>query len=355
MMRNEVPRSWLKGMGGGAWVLLLVVGMLVTLPGVSRGQRSQLSYRWGQPVLAAYEGWEVDADGSRHFLFGYMNANWEEELDVEVGPDNFVVVNDAQTRDDRDPEAFNPGEADRGQPTHFLPRRNRFVFRVPVPEGFDEADEVIWSITANGETSKAYGSLRLDYKVEPLTRASEMGAIGAGSSNPTIRANIAPELRLEGATTLTVRVGQPLTLVAISSDDGVPAPRRRSRLQTTQRDAFAGGTASNPLWRKPSQITVGSATGMRLSWYVYRGAGPVAFEPPQAKVWEDTRANANSPWANRWMARPLPEDDRWETEVTFDVPGAYVLRCLASDGALNTDADVTVTVVSGNPATTGGQ
>ena len=355
MTTNKIRCPWLQRLGRGAWVLLLVVGMLVILPGVSRAQQSQLSYRWGQPVFAAYEGWEVDADGSRHFLFGYMNANWEEELDVEVGPDNYVVVNAVETRDAAgDPEAYNSGEADRGQPTRFLPRRNRFVFRVPVPEGFEEADEVIWSITANGETSKAYGSLRLDYMVEPLTRASEMGAIGAGSSNPTIRANIAPELRIEGATTRTVRAGQPLTLVVIASDDGVPAPRRRSRLQTTAIDRLIGSTASNPLWRKPVQITVGSATGMRLSWYVYRGAGAVAFEPPQAKVWEDTRANANSPWANRWVARPLPEDDRWETEVTFEVPGTYVLRCLASDGALNADADVTVTVTAAD-STTGGQ
>jgi hypothetical protein len=31
--------------------------------------------------------------------------------------------------------------------------------------------------------------------------------------------------------------------------------------------------------------------------------------------------------------------------VTFDEPGTYVLRCLASDGALGTTEDVTVTVV----------
>ena len=32
--------------------------------------------------------------------------------------------------------------------------------------------------------------------------------------------------------------------------------------------------------------------------------------------------------------------------VTFDEPGTYVLRCLASDGALADDYDVTVTVTS---------
>ena len=63
-----------------------------------------------------------------------MNRNWEEELDVPVGPDN----------------NFKPGSADQGQPTHFLPRRNRFVFRVRVPKDFTEKDEMIWTLTTKG-------------------------------------------------------------------------------------------------------------------------------------------------------------------------------------------------------------
>ncbi len=331
----------------GRTLVVVAVAMLLT----PRGASAQLTYRSGQPVSAAYEGWEEDPDGSRYFLFRYMNANWEEELDVPVGPDNYLVTNAGGTRDDRDPEGYTPNGADRGQPTHFLPRRNRFVFRIPVPEGFKGNDEVIWSLTTNGQTIKAYATLAADYRIEPLTKASEMGAIGAGSSNPTIRANVAPELRVEGDTTRTVRVGEPLTLVAIATDDDVPAPRRRNRLQRTRRDP--GNPFDDPRWRKPRQITVGSARGLRLSWYVYRGKGTVSFDPLQAKVWEDTRANANSPWANFWQTPPLPEDDTWRVEVTFHEPGTYVLRCLASDGALNTDSDVTVTVTSAETTTSG--
>ena len=51
-----------------------------------------------------------------------MNRNWEEELDIPIGPDN----------------NFDVGGPDLGQPTHFLPRRNRFVFRVRAPQGFTE-------------------------------------------------------------------------------------------------------------------------------------------------------------------------------------------------------------------------
>ena len=48
------------------------------------------SYPRGQNVSPAYEGWEEGADGTRYFLFGYMNRNWEEEIDVPVGPDNNI-------------------------------------------------------------------------------------------------------------------------------------------------------------------------------------------------------------------------------------------------------------------------
>ena len=280
----------------------------------SAGAQTRPSYMHGQNVSPAYEGWERDEAGNRYFLFGYMNRNWKEELDVPVGPDNNIQ----------------PGGFDAGQPTHFLPRRNRFVFRVPVPEGFDEDDEMIWTLTTAGVTEQAFATVRSDYFVDDLVQASEQGALGAGRSDPIIRANTAPMLRVEGDKNRRVSVGEPLALVAVASDDGVPKPRRRR--------------ARNP-WRPPVQVTVGSATGLRVSWYVYRSNGPVSFDPPQVKVWEDTRAGANSPWSPGWLTPDPPPDGGWATEVVFDEPGTYVLRCLASDGALGTTEDVTVTVV----------
>jgi hypothetical protein len=35
-----------------------------------------------------FEGWEHNADGTFSMVFGYMNRNYEEELDVPVGADN---------------------------------------------------------------------------------------------------------------------------------------------------------------------------------------------------------------------------------------------------------------------------
>ena len=292
---------------------MLAVLTAVTMTGTA-GAQTRPSYMHGQNVSPAFEGWEQDDAGHRYFLFGSMNRNWEEELDVPAGPDNGIE----------------PGGPDAGQPTHFLPRRNRFVFRVPVPEGFEDDDEMIWTLTTAGVTERAYATLGIDYLVYDLVQASEQGALGAGRSDTIIRANTAPVLRIEGDRNRRVRVGEPLALVAVASDDGVPKPRRRRR--------------SNP-WRPPVQVTVGSATGLRVSWYVYRGEGPVTFDPPQVKVWEDTRAGANSPWSPGWLTPDPPPDGGWATEAVFDEPGTYVLRCLASDGALGTTADVTVTVV----------
>ena len=122
------------------------------------------SYNKGQPVWPAYEGWEKNADGSFNLVFGYMNDNWEEQLDLPVGPGNNIE----------------PGGPDQGQPTHFLPRRNRFMFRIRVPKDFG-SQEVVWTLIANKKTTKAYASLRPDLVIENVDIMSETGALGAGT------------------------------------------------------------------------------------------------------------------------------------------------------------------------------
>ena len=275
-----------------------------------------LTYSRGQNISPAYEGWEQAADGSRYFVFGYMNRNWEEEIDIPVGPDNM----------------FNIGSADQGQPTHFLPRRNRFVFHVRVPEGFGDRDEMIWTLTSHGKIEKAYASLRLDYVIDDVVKASETGALGAGTSSPEVRGNRPPSLRLDPAIQRTVKVGQSLTLTANVEDDGIP--KRRTNNTAAQR------LATLP----PTRVTVGKNLGLHVSCFVYRGAGKVTFDPPQVKAWEDTRAGANSPWAPVWIPDPIPPDGKITTKVIFSQPGTYVLRCRADDGALTTDEDITVVV-----------
>jgi hypothetical protein len=77
---------------------------------------------------------------------------------------------------------------------------------------------------------------------------------------------------------------------------------------------------------------------------VYRGPDTVTFDPPQTKVWEDTRDGGNSPWSAGWRTPPAPPDNKWVVRATFSKPGTYVLRCLAHDGGLSTFEDVAVVV-----------
>lgn len=291
-----------------------------------------LSYSSGQTVSPAYEGWEVGADGTKYFVFGYMNRNWQEELDVPVGPDN----------------GFNIGGVDQGQPTHFLPRRNRFIFRVPVPAGFTDTDELIWTLTTQGKTEKAFASLRLDYQIDDVVRASETGALGAGSSSPEIRANKPPVIELQGRKTLTAKVGEPVALTAIVTDDGIPK-RRGSGLSgaavnNTGSRPVTSTTTINRAMQPPARVTVGKNVGLHVSWFVYRGKGTVTFSPEQIMAWEDTRAGANSPWAPVWAPPEMPADGKITVWATFSQPGTYVLRSRADDGALTADGQVTITV-----------
>ena len=339
-------------MRGSASVLFLVC-LLATAPQAADAQR--LSYSKGQPVYPAYEGWERNADGSVDMLFGYMNENWEQELEIPVGLDNH----------------FSPGPPDQGQPAHFLPRRNRYVFKVRVPADFGEDDELVWTLLANGQEHRAYGTLREDLYTDNMVIMSETGALGAGASNPEIRANVPPEIELEGGAERSVRVGETLTLAAVVTDDGQP----------TRVSFFSGGTNSEAddeevdeevvdeevddeevddeeddgptprelleraLGRGTASGTVSKRLGLHYTWFVYRGPGEaVEFDPPQIKTWEDTRPFANSPWTVAWVLPEAPEDGRWVSEVTFSEPGTYVLRGRADDGGLYSDVEVTVRV-----------
>jgi len=308
---------------------LTLTGLALTL--AAHQTHAQLSYSKGQHIEPAYEGWEQHEDGSYSFIFGYMNNNWQEEIDVPVGENN----------------SFSPGPADRGQPTHFLPRRNRFIYKVRVPADWGDK-ELVWTLTSNGVTKRAYATLRPDYVVDNMIIASENGSLGAGTSSPESRANKPPTLvvddeRLQGEYVLVA--GEALTLRAQVEDDGIPKPRASSAAQRLLGGSkrLADGTPASAL-RPPTRVTVGKKVGLHLSWFVYRGAGKVTFDPPQVKIWEDTRASANSPWGPVWVPPPIPEDGWYEVKVTFSEPGDYVLGARADDGGLFADQYVTVHV-----------
>ena len=312
----------------GAWALALVSLLLVS-PAVSA--QTKFSYSRGQSVSPAFEGWWQNDDGSFTMFFGYMNSNWEEEFDVPIGPDNHI----------------DPAGPDQGQPTHFYPRRNMFLFTIRVPRDFGDK-ELVWTLVTHGKTERAYASLKSDYLVNKQTIATEVGANMSGLGDELL-ANEFPVLTVEGDRRRSAKVGEALTLVARVTDDGIPSGARQTRAPARGTAPTGQGNTADQgrprlVYRPPSQTVPATPNGIWLSWIVYRGARRVSFVPEQLKTWQDTRTYANSPWSPPYLMPSAPADGRWVVKATFDEPGTYVLRAVASDGALFTGQDVTITV-----------
>ena len=117
----------------------------------------------GQSVTAAYEGWFKNPDGSFSLLFGYFNRNLKEELDIPIGDNN----------------RMEPGPADQGQPTHFLPRRQWGVFTVTVPQNFG-TEKLTWTIVANGQATAVPAHLDARWEISPFFD------VGIGNTPPLI-------------------------------------------------------------------------------------------------------------------------------------------------------------------------
>lgn len=281
------------------------------------------TYMKGQSVEPAFEGWLQNADGSYSLLFGYLNENWDEELDVPIGEDNF----------------FTPYIGDRGQPTHFLPRRNYFSFKVQVPADWG-AQELSWTLTTNGVARTAYASLSRNYALDNVVMASKTGALRLGASNLEFRSNTPPLVTLQGDAVRRVSVGQSLTLLAKVSDDGLP----KAKPPASSSSANSAAAERERLLRPPSRATSGKTNALFLSWNLYRGKGGVTFDPPQIKPWEDTRTSANSPWGAFWTPPSVPADGMYSVDVNFAAPGTYILWARADDGGLYHDQYVTVHV-----------
>ena len=142
---------WLLTYRRGCTVVALAATLIAAVALRRAGaQDPQERFTHGQTIAPAYEGFEENPDGTFNLVFGYLNRNYEEVLDIPIGPANSIE----------------PGGPDQGQPTHFYPRRNPFLFSIRVPADFG-SKELIWTLTANGKTEKAYASLKNDYQIDP--------------------------------------------------------------------------------------------------------------------------------------------------------------------------------------------
>jgi len=177
---------------------LLLSTLLAMALFAAASAQTRFTYSSGQVVSPAYEGWRTEDDGSTTMVFGYMNQNWLEEFDIPIGPDNNIE----------------PGGPDRGQPTHFYPRRSPFLFSIKVPKDFGDK-ELIWTLKTHGKVEKAYASLKNDYMIDNQVISTEVGG-DFGSLRDELRTNIPPVLKVEGDARRSVKVGEPVTLVALA-------------------------------------------------------------------------------------------------------------------------------------------
>ena len=330
--------SFLRNQRGRLLFVLALIPLVETLLWQSVDAQTRFMYLRGQSIHPAYEGWWPNDDGSFTLWFGYMNSNWEEEFDVPVGPDNYFAFTEARGLDDLERDAYDPSKADQGQPTHFYPRRNPFLFTVRVPEDFG-GRELVWTLTTHARKNRVYATLKPDYRADPQVMSTEVGG-AFGSLDDRLRTNNPPDLMVEGDKQRTVEVGKPLTLVAQADDpDNFPERSERGGPPETLEELYStSGVGSS---------VVSSIPGLRLSWIVYRGSAKyVTFSPEQMKAWMDTRVWGNSPWSPPYILPEPPPDNNWVTDVTFHEPGEYVLRAVASDGSHFSYENVTVQVTS---------
>ena len=299
---------------------VLAVLIFAGLAGMTRAQEiamSEIKFNKGQSIQPAFEGWMKNSDGSFSLWFGYLNRNYEETPDIPIGPNN----------------GFGAGGEDLGQPTHFLSRRQPWVFKVTVPADWPKDKDVVWTVTANGTTLKAYGSLWPVWEIDPLDTATRPGRDYGDPDNAP------PKITSPPIPDQTVAVGTPLTLTLSVTDDGLPKPANRGGGGRGGRGGPGGGAAASAdLGPATATASVDADVpqirgGLRVEWIQYRGVGKVKFSPSPAPVLDAA-------------GKPDLTGGTATTKVTFDKPGVYTLRAVATDGqgSMNIrDLKVTVT------------
>jgi len=239
----------------------------------------------GDLIAPFFDGWIPNEDGSVTMIFGFLNRNTKEIVDIPLGPNNFIE----------------PKQFDGAQPTHFpiydLPgfvgKRDRGAFAVTVPAEM-AGTEVVWTLKHAGHNYSIPGRATSPAYEMSLKEAS------LGSLGPAIRfARNGPEsVDRVGiyAAKVKAKVGVPVTLSAFVQDRG-----NRSKYEEIKNPFYPVGT----------------------NWILHQGpAGARPTFDPQAISGKEraTQAEASEGGADfsGWITAT--------TQAMFPVPGNYVVR-----------------------------
>jgi len=262
----------------------------LSIPVFAQTKASQLVNlrHWtGQSVSPVYEGFDINADGSYNMWFGYMNRNYEEEIDVPVGADN----------------AFEPG-GDRGQPTHFTTRRHKDVFKVTVPKDFGEK-QLAWKLNVHGQPQQVVATLKPVWQIDRLRTTR-------GGNSEKISSNLPPSVKVD----ISNQTAAGATLTVSATDDGLPKRR----------------------------VAPIGPVGLTVFWTKFRGPGSVQFSEPQAKL-ANGKASTSATFSEPgdYVLQAVVDDGSGEsagnfgyhccwtnTQVTLTVKGAGVRTAAAT-------------------------
>jgi hypothetical protein len=258
-------------------------------------------------VTPAYEGWWKNADGTFTILLGYYNRNADELIDVPIGPNNKIE----------------PGPIDRGQPTHFLLRREYGVFGIIVPANFG-TQKLKWTIAANGQPQSIDVWLNPPYAVNPFENLAN------GNTPPTLRLSQDGQswqgpMNQKMMPTLTGTVGQPVPLTIWVEDKGNTfdptaslgpgantAPPATGDAQAAPGGRGGRGADAAAAGRGGRGGRGGAQVPLQIIWSKYRGPGPVKFSEER----------------NPFKTLTLQQA---QTTATFTAPGEYWIRATAQD------------------------
>ncbi len=255
-------KNGLSRVSGTIPCVLALLAVSFPLTAQTAADLTNLRHWTGEGVNPAYEGYDVNADGSFNLWFGYMNRNYEEEPDIAVGPEN----------------NFSPGPADRGQPTHFSIRRNKDIFSVTVPKEFGD-QKLTWTLSVHGKTAKVVGTLDRVWMIDRKFTTRGGNLENTVSNTPPVVTVVEPD--------------QVVTLPAVAklnvtaTDDGLP---KRS----------------------------GKPVGMTIRWAKYRGPGNVTFNPAQGKVIDGVAAaTASFSAPGEYLLQSVVDDGSGEVAGNF--------------------------------------